>query len=76
MSQRVSASSGANIRTEPTALRAGRSRSQAERKDKRRREAVKRVTVYLRWLQSRGPMRDIPPIPSTADFKYARGERG
>lgn len=56
---------------EPKALRDGRERYQRRAKQLRRREATKRVQAYQRWLKRGSPMREIPPIPSSADFKLA-----
>lgn len=74
MPRSLPADSGANIRTEPAALKAGRERA----KRQRRREAVKRVRAFQRWCKRGSPMGagQVPPIPSNADFRIARGERG
>lgn len=61
---------------EPAHLRKGREAHQRQAKRLRRREAEKRVRAYLRWLKAGSPMREIPPVPSSADFRISRGERG
>lgn len=71
MSRRVPAESPVNQRSEPAQLRAGRERA----KIRRRQQAVKRVATWRRWNQSGGRLRDIPPIPSSADFRIAQEER-
>lgn len=59
---------------EPPMLRQGRERYQRQAKADRELKAVQRVAAYQRWLGKgcRGPM---PCLPSTAEFKIARGER-
>jgi hypothetical protein len=59
------------VRPEPAALKAGRERA----KRRRQAEARKRVRVYLRWLKAGSPIRQIPPIPSDADFRLSRQGR-
>jgi hypothetical protein len=60
---------------EPQKLREGRERYQKSAKRQRRRDAFKRVQVYERWVKGRRPMREIPPIPSSADYRIVNGNR-
>jgi hypothetical protein len=60
---------------EPKSLREGRERHQAKTKRLRQREASKRVREYMRWLKRGSPMREIPSVPSSADFKLSREGR-
>lgn len=61
---------------EPEALRKGREAHQRQAKRLRHREAAKRVRAYMRWLKAGSPAGAIPPVPSSADFRISRGERG
>lgn len=53
---------------EPKALADGRRRYQ----DMRRRQAVKRVREFQRWLKRGSPLGRMPAIPSSADFRIAK----
>ncbi len=37
-----------------------------------RREAIRRVVVFERWLRTGSRLRDIPAIPTDADYALAR----
>lgn len=58
--------------SEPLALKRGRERARAMR----RREAIKRVVAFRHWLKAGSPEGQCPPLPSSADFRVWRGERG
>ena len=51
-----------------TALAAGRARREHEM----RCQAIARVDAYRRWLRKGSRLRDIPTIPTDADFRTAR----
>ena len=76
MSRSLGADPAANLKGEPGALREGRLRYQRRQRAQRRRQAIKRVTAYRAWLKRGSPMREIPPVPSSADFRIWRGDRG
>jgi hypothetical protein len=50
------------------ALQAGRARAERER----RRAGIRRVVVFERWLAVGSKLRDIPEIPTDADYALAR----
>jgi hypothetical protein len=50
------------------ALAAGRRRKQTED----RKAAIARVDAYERWLKRGSVLRQIPPIPTDADYRKAR----
>lgn len=59
------------IVSEPAALREGRRRKQRIR----RKEAIKRVMAFRRWIRRGCPPGECPGIPSKTDFKIAEGGR-
>jgi hypothetical protein len=60
---------------EPHELRTGRERYQRQAQAVRRRDAVRRVRAYERWLKAGSPPGCCPPIPSNADYRAARGQQ-
>lgn len=51
-----------------SALQQGQRRYRQER----RKDAIRRVRAYQRWLKAGSDFRAIPAIPSDHDFKIAR----
>jgi hypothetical protein len=50
------------------AMREGRIRAERER----RKAGIARAVAYERWLARGSKLRDIPPIPTDADYELAR----
>jgi hypothetical protein len=61
--------------TEPKALRQGREAYQRRAHVERQRRAIVHVKAYLDWLKRGSPSREIPAVPSDAEFRIFRGQQ-
>jgi hypothetical protein len=55
-----------------SAMRAGKIRAQQQRVG----EAIEKVRRYLLWTANGSDPRTIPEVPSSAEFRMARGRQG
>jgi hypothetical protein len=60
---------------EPAQLRKGRESYQRRAQVERQRRAIAHVRAYLEWCKRGGPAREIPAVPSDAEFRIWRAQR-